>query len=75
MQVWVRADDGSAPVGTVTLLDGRTPVGTVEMTAADNGRVEIPTGKLNRGIHLLSVRFDGDGGYESSRTVTLVLAY
>lgn len=75
VQVWVRADDGSAPVGTVTLLNGRTPVGTAELTAADNGRIEIPTGKLNRGIHLLSVRFDGEGVYESSRTVTLVLAY
>lgn len=75
IQVWVRADDGSAPVGTVTLVDGRKPLGTVELTAADGGRIELPTGKLNRGIHLLTVRFTGADGFESSRTVTLVIAY
>jgi hypothetical protein len=71
----VRADDGSAPVGTVTLIDGRKPLGTVELTAADNGRIDIPTGKLNRGIHVLTVRFTGADGFESSRTLTLVIAY
>ena len=75
VNVLVRADDGSAPVGTVTLIDGRKPLGTVELTAADNGRIEIPTGKLNRGIHLLTVRFTGADGFESSRTLTLVIAY
>jgi 5'-nucleotidase len=75
IQVWVRADDGSAPVGTVTLIDGRKPLGTVELTAEDGGRIEIPTGKLNRGIHLLTVRFTGADGFESSRTLTLVIAY
>lgn len=75
INVLVRADDGSAPVGTVTLIDGRKPLGTVELTAADNGRIDIPTGKLNRGIHVLTVRFTGADGFESSRTLTLVIAY
>ena len=75
VQVWVRAADGSAPVGTVTLIDGRKVLGTVDLTAADGGRIEVPTGKLGRGIHLLTVRFTGADGFESSRTLTLVIAY
>ncbi len=75
VNVVVRADDGSAPVGTVTLIDGRKPLGTVELTAADGGRIDLPTGELSRGIHLLTVRFTGADGFESSRTLTLVIAY
>ena len=75
VNVYVRTEDGSAPVGTVELSDGRTLVGTVELTAEHGGRIEVPTGALGRGIHLLTVRFTGAGGYESSRTVTFVLAY
>lgn len=74
VNVFVRADDGSAPVGTVELYDGRTLVGTAELTAESGGRIEIPSGALSRGIHLLNVRFTGDGVYESSRTATLVIA-
>jgi 5'-nucleotidase len=73
--VYVRALDGSAPVGTVELFDGRTLVGTVDLTADDGGRIEVPSGALGRGIHLLNVRFTGAGVYESSRTATVVLAY
>jgi len=75
VEVYVRAADGSAPVGLVTLYDGTKAVGTATLTAADGGRLEIPTGKLGRGLHVLTVRFAGDPGFESSRTATVVLAY
>jgi 5'-nucleotidase len=75
VNVLLRAGDGSAPVGTVELYDGRTLVGTVELTAESGGRIEVPSGALARGIHVLTVRFTGGGVYESSRTATLVLAY
>lgn len=74
VNVWVRAD-GSPAAGVVELYDGRTLVGTVDLTAAQGGRLEIPTGALGRGIHVLSVKFVGDGVYGDSRTVTAVVAY
>lgn len=74
VNVWVRAGDGSSAVGAVELYDGRTLVGTVDLTAAQEGRVEVPTGALGRGIHLLTVRFVGAGVYGDSRTVTAVVA-
>mgnify|MGYP002399149868 CR=1 FL=1 len=75
IEVWVRAADGSAPVGEVTVIDGRKVLGTAELTAGDRGRIDIPTGALSRGIHLLTVRFTGADGFESSRTLTVVLVY
>lgn len=75
VNVWVRAADGSAPVGEVTVIDGRKVVGTVELTAGDGGRIDVPTVALSRGIHLLTVRFTGADGFESSRTLTAVLVY
>jgi 5'-nucleotidase len=74
VNVVVRAADGSAPVGEVSLYDGGSLIATVELTAADGGRIEIPTGALSRGIHVLGVRFAGADVYESSRTATVVLA-
>jgi 5'-nucleotidase len=74
VNVWVRAHDGSPAVGTVELYDGRTLVGTVDLAAEQAGRVEIPTGALARGIHVLKVVFVGSGVYDDSRTVTLVIA-
>gem|GEM_PF-4696117 len=50
-------------------------LGTAELTAGDRGRIDIPTGALSRGIHLLTVRFTGADGFESSRTLTVVLVY
>ncbi|WP_395640226.1 5'-nucleotidase C-terminal domain-containing protein [Pseudolysinimonas sp.] len=75
VNVYVRASDGSAPVGTVELYDGRTLVGTVEVTTADGGRIEVPSGALGRGIHVLNLRFTGTAAYEDARTATLVLVY
>jgi 5'-nucleotidase len=74
VNVVVRAADGSAPVGEVSLYDEGSLIATVELTAADGGRIEIPTGALSRGIHVLGVRFAGADVYESSRTATVVLA-
>lgn len=75
VQVYVHARDGSAPVGTVELYDGRTLVGTAELTADQGGRVEIASGALSRGIHVLTALVEGAAGYGSSRAVTLVLVY
>ena len=75
VNVTLRADDGSAPVGTVELYDGRALVGTGELTAENGGRIEVPSGALGRGIHVLTVKFTGAGVYESTRTATLVLVY
>lgn len=74
VNVWVRAGDGSPAVGSVELYDGRTLLGTVDLTAEHAGRVEVPTGALGRGIHLLTVRFVGAGVYGDSRTVTALVA-
>jgi len=75
VNVYVWTADGSAPVGEVTLFDGRTELGSVELTSADGGRAEISTGELGRGIHLLTVRFEGSAPFESTRTVTGVLVF
>lgn len=74
VNVWVRAGDGSPAVGSVELYDGRTLLGTIDLTAEHAGRVEVPTGALGRGIHLLTVRFVGAGVYGDSRTVTALVA-
>ena len=75
VNVLVRTADGSAPVGVVTVLDRGTVLGTATLTAADAGRIEVATGKLARGIHVLTVNFVGDGVYEDSHTRTVVIAY
>uniref|UniRef100_UPI00286A8328 5'-nucleotidase C-terminal domain-containing protein n=1 Tax=Pseudolysinimonas sp. TaxID=2680009 RepID=UPI00286A8328 len=67
VNVFVRAADGTAPIGEVSLYKGGVLVGTVALTAEDGGRVEIPTGSLGRGVHVFSVRFVGDDVYEASR--------
>ena len=73
--VYVRAADRSAPVGVVTVLDRGIVIGTATLTAADAGRIEVPTGNLARGLHVLTVNFVGDGAYEDSHTRTVVVAY
>jgi 5'-nucleotidase len=73
--VQVRAADKSAPVGVVTILDRGIVIGTATLTAEDAGRIEIPTGALARGLHVLTVNFAGDGVYEDSHTRTVVVAH
>lgn len=75
VNVYVRTSDGSAPVGEVRLFEGNTLLGTATLTAEDGGRIDIPTGKLGRGIRVLTVRFEGDAPFESSRTFTGLLVY
>jgi len=75
INVVVRADDGSAPLGVVTLSDGGTVVGTATLTAAEAGRVKFSTGKISRGFHVYTVDFAGEGVYQDSQTKTAVLAH
>ena len=67
VKVTVTADDGSAPVGTVTVHDRGKVVATIELTPADKGRATVSVPKLGRGIHLLTVRFDGTEPWQDSR--------
>jgi 5'-nucleotidase len=62
----VRAGYGVTPTGTVTVLDGNRVVGTGELAA--NGRVTIEVAGLERGIHLLTVRFEGTSQLEGDRS-------
>lgn len=63
----VRAADGSAPVGTVTVKDGSKTVVTEELTAADKGRVSVTLPTLSRGVHVLRTSFTGGPGYRDAR--------
>ncbi len=71
---YVVAEDGSAPVGTVTIYDGRTEIATAELTAESNGRITIDVPKLKRGVHLLRAGFDGEGFVSSRGYPSLVIA-
>lgn len=70
--VTVTADDGSAPIGSVTVRDGGKVVATVELTAADKGRITVTVPRPSRGVHLLSVRFDGTEPWQDSRSRSLL---
>ena len=48
------------------MLDGNRVVGTGELAA--NGRVTIEVAGLERGIHLLTVRFEGTSQLEGDRS-------
>jgi 5'-nucleotidase len=75
INVVVNADDGSAPLGVVTLSEGGTVIGTVTLTEADAGRAKFSTGKISRGFHVYTVDFAGDGVYQDSQAKTGVLAH
>lgn len=64
----VTADDGSAPVGTVTIRDNGKVVATVELTASDKGKATVTLPKISRGLHLITVRFEGEEGWRDSAT-------
>ena len=73
----VLADDGSAPVGTVTITDNGKVFATVALTAADKGRVAIGVTVAGRGVHLFRATVTAADGYVDSRTAIPipVLAY
>ncbi|WP_245561788.1 Ig-like domain-containing protein [Agromyces italicus] len=65
----VVALDGSTPTGTFAVYEGGTKLGTVELTAEDEGRVNLKLPKLGRGLHLVHAVFTGDEGYADTQTV------
>ncbi|HZU94178.1 MAG TPA: Ig-like domain repeat protein, partial [Microbacterium sp.] len=68
VKVAVSAEDGSAPVGTVTVRDAGKVVATVGITAADRGKVAVDLPKLTRGLHLVTATFEGSEPYSASRS-------
>ncbi|MFE1646822.1 pullulanase-type alpha-1,6-glucosidase [Microbacterium sp. P01] len=64
----VTAQDGSAPVGTVTVTDRGTVIATFELTAAADGRISVPLPALGRGLHLLRTSFTGSEGWLDSQS-------
>ncbi len=67
----VRAGYGVIPTGTVSVLDGSTVVATGELGA--NGRVTIPVAGLDRGIHLITVRYEGTGQLDGDRSLPRIV--
>ncbi|SIT86829.1 pullulanase-type alpha-1,6-glucosidase [Microbacterium sp. RU33B] len=63
------AEDGSAPVGTVTVTDNGKVIATAPLAAAAKGKVDIALPKLARGIHLIRVSFTGADGWNDSRGI------
>ncbi len=68
----VLADDGSAPVGTVTITDRGRVIATAELTASAKGKVDIALPNLGRGIHLLRTTFTGADGWRDSQSLFAV---
>ncbi|NYE18786.1 pullulanase-type alpha-1,6-glucosidase [Microbacterium immunditiarum] len=60
------AEDGSAPVGTVTVTDNGKVVATVELDGASKGRVDVKVTLPERGIHLIRTTFTGQGAHRDS---------
>jgi 5'-nucleotidase len=65
--VRVRADAGAVPSGSVGIYDGSTLVQTVELDA--DGRAEVTLTGLTRGIHLITVRYEGTSQLAASRSL------
>ncbi|MFF2275682.1 ExeM/NucH family extracellular endonuclease [Agromyces sp. NPDC058126] len=65
----VFAQDGSKPVGTLTVSDGSTVIATVEVTEKDKGRFSVKLPKLSRGVHVLSASFDGATPFADSSAI------
>jgi 5'-nucleotidase len=57
VRVTVRGDEGVVPSGAVQVFDGREQLATGELDGS--GRVTVPVSGLDRGIHLLTVKYDG----------------
>jgi hypothetical protein len=69
----VMALDGSAPLGTITVLEGDTVLATAEVTADSAGRFKAKLPKLPAGVHLIRTTFDGGEGYADSQSFTVPL--
>lgn len=70
-EVAVTAGAGVTPTGTVTILDGSRVIQTIELDA--DGTATVTLTGLSRGLHLLSVRFEGTGQLASSRSLPDIL--
>lgn len=66
----VRAGYGVTPTGTVSVLSGGQVVGTGELVG---GKVTISVSGLDRGIHLLTVRYEGTDQLEGDRSFPRVV--
>nr|WP_201470909.1 pullulanase-type alpha-1,6-glucosidase [Microbacterium hydrocarbonoxydans] len=67
VKVQVASADGSDPVGEVVVRDRGVVVATAPITAEHDGRVTVTVPKLGRGLHLLTVRFEGTEPWQDSR--------
>lgn len=61
--------NGTAPTGTVQLLDGTTVVGTANWQA---GNIQFPVTYTAVGTHSLTVVYSGDSNYAGSTSAVLV---
>ncbi|WP_307861045.1 pullulanase-type alpha-1,6-glucosidase [Microbacterium sp. SD291] len=75
VKVTVSSADERAAVGTVTVRDRGEVVATVELDAADGGKAEVEVRELRRGLHLLTVRFEGVDPWQDSRSRLPVSVY
>lgn len=55
------------PTGTVTVYDRGKPVGTGTLTTDSHGVITIGLGTLKRGVHLLTVSYDGSTTHLGSK--------
>ncbi|PJJ73441.1 5'-nucleotidase [Diaminobutyricimonas aerilata] len=67
----VTAAGDAVPTGDVKVYDGTKVIATG--TLDDEGRVSLTLPKFTKGIHLVTVRYQGDDGFERSLSVPDVL--
>ncbi|MDJ1114352.1 pullulanase-type alpha-1,6-glucosidase [Microbacterium dauci] len=65
----VIAVDGSAPVGTVTVMEGSKTLASAELPASAKGRIDLPLPKLSKGVHVLRTSFTGAEEHADSRSL------
>ena len=61
---------GTAPTGTITLMDSGVPVGTGTLSA---GSVTIPVSTLSVGTHSLIAMYGGDTNYAASSSAAVMI--
>jgi len=67
-RVIVRTDDGSEPIGTVTIYDGSKAIATVDLEEGDNGRATVELPRFGRGIHVVTSRFGATDSLAGSQS-------